>query len=746
MTAPAIEHEAAPVAQIPEGAHAVSLPVMAIEGLDTADGRYLEPGAISHRALPITLFAQVRTPDGGDGHDNAYIVGAVYEMTRRPGPEVIQKSTGQPFPEGTFVWSGKGWIYDDVPAAPEKSAYTLVKDRALSGNSIDLSDVVAAYEFAPEDEENPDAQPVRVRMQKGVIAATTLVGQPAFPDAYVELDGELMIPEEGQNLAASGAISWRSSELGDECAACMAGVSLAVEETVPDGEAPPARRDGMVALVPAEVDQLTVNGGDPADQLHLTLAYLGDDVASWTPAERALVHEAAAMTAREFGGLDARAFAHASFNPDGGPNGDKEPCAVYLIGDNDELTELRAKLLAEIGPAQIPDQHAPYVPHVTAGYGMDASALSYTGPLTFDRIRVALGGEVTDYPLGGGEALVASALPVLPSAAFAIPEPDRYTAPFITEPDGNGYRYYVGHIAEWGACHTGFADRCMQPPRSQSNYAYFHTGMVRTDQGDVLTGRITFNRRDQIRGGHANHNLSAVDAVAHYDNTAWVGADVRIVDGKYGPWACGVVRRDLSPDDLHSLRATGPSGDWRRIRGSLDLVSVLHVNTQGYPSVRGLVASGEQVSLVASSPARPASEPAYETPENMLADFEDVRRWWLEGQMSEHRERLAASIPTTPQIDLAAQQWEFEVELLELLNGSMLAELAKRGEGHLPPYIKRIASHLKKKGMDESRAIATAWNAAKKMCATGDTNWPGHQEVNAGSRAEACAAVATIGK
>lgn len=765
MTAPVIDTEAAPPADIPEGAHPIVLPVMAIEGLDTADGRYLEPGAISHRALPITLFAQVRTPDGGDGHDNAYIVGAVYEMTRRPGPEVIQKSTGQPFPEGTFVWSGKAWIYDDVPAAPEKSAYTLVKDRALSGNSIDLSDVVAAYEFAPEDEENPDAQPVRVRMQKGVIAATTLVGQPAFPDAYVELDGELMVPEEGQNLAASGAISWRSSELGDDCAACMAGVSLAVEETVPDGEAPPARRDGMVALVPANPDDLTVPGGDPADQLHLTLAYLGDDVASWPETYADEVHRivAAAAGAPTSDGeeiaqfntarpLTGNVFSHAVFNP----NGDKgfNAATVYLLdGDADrfEIEDLAMQvqnhLRDALGGIDFPEQHRPYVPHVTAGYGVPVSDLSFTGPVTFDRIRVALGGEVTDYPLGGdGEALVASALPVLPSAAFAIPEPDRYTAPFITEPDENGYRYYVGHIAEWGACHTGFADRCMQPPRSQSNYAYFHTGMVRTDQGDVLTGRITFNRRDQVRGGHAHHSLSAVDAVAHYDNTAWVGADVRIVDGKYGPWACGVVRRDLTSDDLHSLRATGPSGDWRRIRGSLDLVSVLHVNTQGYPSVRGLVASGEQVSLVASSPARPASEPAYETPENMLADFEDVRRWWLEGQMSEHRERLAASMPAVPQVDLAAQQWDFEVELLELLNGSMLAELAKRGESHLPLYIKRIASHLKKKGMDESRAIATAWNAAKKMCATGDTNWPGHQEVNAGSRAEACAAVATIGK
>jgi hypothetical protein len=62
--------------------------------------------------------------------------------------------------------------------------------------------------------------------------------------------------------------------------------------------------------------------------------------------------------------------------------------------------------------------------------------------------------------------------------------------------------------------------------------------------------------------------------------------------------------------------------------------------------------------------------------------------------------------------------------------------------GGLPPYIKRIQKHLQEKGMDQSRAIATAVNVVKKMCATGDVNFPGAQQVNAGSRAEACAAVA----
>ena len=62
--------------------------------------------------------------------------------------------------------------------------------------------------------------------------------------------------------------------------------------------------------------------------------------------------------------------------------------------------------------------------------------------------------------------------------------------------------------------------------------------------------------------------------------------------------------------------------------------------------------------------------------------------------------------------------------------------------GGLPKYIERIALHLKSKGMETGHAIATAVNAAKKMCASGDLNWPGSQKVNAGSRAEACRAVA----
>ena len=63
-------------------------------------------------------------------------------------------------------------------------------------------------------------------------------------------------------------------------------------------------------------------------------------------------------------------------------------------------------------------------------------------------------------------------------------------------------------------------------------------------------------------------------------------------------------------------------------------------------------------------------------------------------------------------------------------------------QGGLPSYIKRIKKHLVAKGFSESHAIAVAVNAARRMCSSGDVNWPGIQQVNPGSRAEACAAIA----
>ena len=59
-------------------------------------------------------------------------------------------------------------------------------------------------------------------------------------------------------------------------------------------------------------------------------------------------------------------------------------------------------------------------------------------------------------------------------------------------------------------------------------------------------------------------------------------------------------------------------------------------------------------------------------------------------------------------------------------------------------WIYRAAKHLAaEKGMTVGRAIAVAVNAARRGCSSGDLNFKGLQQVNAKSRAEMCAAVAT---
>jgi 2'-5' RNA ligase len=174
-----------------------------------------------------------------------------------------------------------------------------------------------------------------------------------------------------------------------------------------DGEDTGGYTGGMIALIPSvgDAQQLAVAGGDDPDEMHLTLIYLGDDLSDWDDAQRAQVMAAAQQTAATMSPVQARAFGHAQFNPDGGDDGSRDPCAVYLIGDTDQLGPARDALASTTDQ----DQHTPFVPHVTAGTGVNASDLSYTGPVTFDRMRVAMGDDTTDIPLGGDSSVTAAA-------------------------------------------------------------------------------------------------------------------------------------------------------------------------------------------------------------------------------------------------------------------------------------------------------------------------------------------------
>lgn len=162
---------------------------------------------------------------------------------------------------------------------------------------------------------------------------------------------------------------------------------------------------GMIALVPTveDAERLAVQGGDDPDTLHLTLVYLGDDVTDWDDNRvDKLTADLDSATTALGGPLSARVMGHALFNPDGGPDGDMDPCAVYLVGDTAEVGPLRDSVLELLARHELPvaEQHTPFLPHVTGGYGVDTSALSEPGPVTFDRLRIALGDQEIDVPIG----------------------------------------------------------------------------------------------------------------------------------------------------------------------------------------------------------------------------------------------------------------------------------------------------------------------------------------------------------
>lgn len=183
-----------------------------------------------------------------------------------------------------------------------------------------------------------------------------------------------------------------------------------------------------------------------------------------------------------------------------------------------------------------------------------------------------------------------SEIPMTPPANwFEDPCLPKATPLTVTD-DGRVY----GHIAAWNVNHIGLP-RATKPPRSRSKYAYFHTGVIRTEAGtDVPVGQLT------LAGGHAPLNADAASAARHYDDTASAVADIHVGEDQYGIWCAGSLRPNLDEMQIRALRASAPSGDWRPINGSLELVAICQVNVPGFPTARAMIASGKVLALVAA--------------------------------------------------------------------------------------------------------------------------------------------------
>jgi 2'-5' RNA ligase len=158
----------------------------------------------------------------------------------------------------------------------------------------------------------------------------------------------------------------------------------------------------MIALVPTAEDakRLAVDDGEPAEELHVTLRYLGKG-ADFSEQSRKQLIEMVRGQAEKLKPFTAEAFNVAIFNPSG-----DEPCVVLGLGGED-IVKAHAAVEAAVEDhgADLPEPHKPFVPHLTLVYTADAGRVEEltdrVGPITFDRLRVAFAGEVTDIPLAG---------------------------------------------------------------------------------------------------------------------------------------------------------------------------------------------------------------------------------------------------------------------------------------------------------------------------------------------------------
>lgn len=199
----------------PEGWARATIPVVVVEGMPTGDGRLIPAESLSgHRALPIPLLSLSRTTEGG--HLEATVAGRIDHLERVPGPDVMNVDTGQPFPEGTFVWRSNEAYVD-----PDHADYKLIYYGALSGLSVDLSETTAEF---VENADDPEGEPL-MQLRSGRIAASTACTIPAFPGAHLVLDPSAPTPAGArptEALAASALPGIRLEHEGALCASCTA--------------------------------------------------------------------------------------------------------------------------------------------------------------------------------------------------------------------------------------------------------------------------------------------------------------------------------------------------------------------------------------------------------------------------------------------------------------------------------------------------------------------------------------------
>jgi 2'-5' RNA ligase len=166
-----------------------------------------------------------------------------------------------------------------------------------------------------------------------------------------------------------------------------------------------ANMDGaMVAIVPPQevLEALAVEGGEPIDNMHFTVAYLGNR------ADLDLDRVEAAIAAFAMGAepLSGRIGGYGVFH-------NEDAQVLVALGDFPGLAQWRVRLLDYLSDAgiEIPSDHD-FTPHMTLAYVAEGDADVPTAlpdglaDITFDSFVLAYGPDWTTYPMGEHEPVL----------------------------------------------------------------------------------------------------------------------------------------------------------------------------------------------------------------------------------------------------------------------------------------------------------------------------------------------------
>jgi 2'-5' RNA ligase len=267
----------------------------------------------------------------------------------------------------------------------------------------------------------------------------------------------------------------------------------------------------MIALVPSgeDLDDLVLDGYEQREELHLTLAFLGEMFAF---NRDDCIRMMSAATGYFTQPIVTELFSVSAFNA----HTDDFDTAVVLGVRGEEIVHKRQAMLDQLADEGVivPEQFQPWLPHVTLAYTDDLSILptlaDRLGSVVFDTLRFAFGDEVIDIPLYD-EALQEEPLTASNTIEFMLDAFDISTLP------PNLRKYWLGpegsaRVGGWG--NKGSWTKCTIEMRKEGVPKRMIKGLC-TNLYHEATGRYPGSKKEEhaltAAGGWTSPSISTVD-------------------------------------------------------------------------------------------------------------------------------------------------------------------------------------------------------------------------------------------